>query len=199
MLPNLEGLEIRINPAVFNVAAATADGAAGSLRDAIDQSDTNGDASNTINLETGTFSLTDTSSGDLLINDQAAGVAAKTFTIVGAGAGTTIVDASQLQNRVFQIVSSQGAAVTVVFQNLTVQGGAAGDGGALGGNAALGGGFLIDGGDVTFSSVSVKSNRAGAPGPTNSSAGGGLSAPAGASGAAGMRHREAESIWPPAR
>ena len=130
MLPNLEGLEIRINPAVFNVAAATADGAAGSLRDAIDQSDTNGDASNTINLGAGTFSLTDTGSGDLLINNQAAGVAAKTFTIVGAGAGTTVVEADALHNRVFQIVSSQGAAVTVVFQNLTVKGGAAGDGGA---------------------------------------------------------------------
>ena len=52
----LEGLEIRINPAVFNVVAATADGATGSLRDAIDQSDTNGDASNTINLAAGTYS-----------------------------------------------------------------------------------------------------------------------------------------------
>ncbi len=85
----------------------------------------------------------------------------------------------------FQIVSSEGAGVTVVFQNLTVKGGAASNGGALGGSAALGGGFLIDGGHVTLSSVSVKSNRAGAPGPTNTSAGGGLSAPAGAEGGAG--------------
>ena len=49
-LPYLDGLEIRITPANFNVVAATADGAAGSLRNAIDQSDTNGDAENTINL-----------------------------------------------------------------------------------------------------------------------------------------------------
>ncbi len=94
ILPNFEGLEIRINPAVFNVVAATADGAAGSLRDAIGESDTNSDASNRINLAAGTYSLTDTSSADLLIDDQGAGVTAKTLTLSGAGDGTTIVDAS---------------------------------------------------------------------------------------------------------
>ena len=93
--------------------------------------------------------------------------------------------AAELSSRVFQIVSSQGAAVTVVFQNLTVQGGAATNGGALGGSAALGGGILIDGGQVTLSSVSVKSNRAGVAGATNTGAGGGLSGPGGANGAAG--------------
>ena len=39
----------------------------------------------------------------------------------------------------------------------------------MGGSAALGGGSLIDGGDVTLSNVTVKSNRAGAAGPTNTS------------------------------
>lgn len=179
--------------------AATADGATGSLRDAIDQSDTNSDASNTINLAAGTYSLTDTAVGELLIKDHAAGVAAKSLSISGVGAGTTIVDGSQLNSRVFQIVSSQGAAVTVVFQNLTVQGGAATDGGALGGNAALGGGILIDGGNVTLSSVSVKSNRAGVAGLTNTSAGGGLSAPGGPTGPRVCRPKEAGFTWPPER
>jgi Bacterial Ig-like domain/Calx-beta domain len=174
ILTSLEGLEIRLSPAVFNVVAATADGASGSLRDAIHQADSNGDADNLINLAAGSYSLSDQATGALLIDDQGAGVAAKTLTIAGAGRSDTIVDASQLQNRVFQIQSSQGAAVSVSFQNLTVKGGVASDGGVLGGTVALGGGFLIDGGDVTLSNVTVESNQAGVPKGSSSGVGGTL-------------------------
>ena len=111
----------------------------------------------------------------------------------------TIVDASQLQNRVFQIVSSQGAAVTVSFQNLTVQGGGATDGGVLGGGADLGGGFLIDGGDVTLSNVTVKSNRAGAACRPTPAAGAGRRERWLATGRTASRPREAASTSPPAR
>jgi hypothetical protein len=171
ILPFLEGLEIRISPAVFNVVAATADGDPGSLRDAINQADTNGDVNNLINLATGSYSLTYQAAGALLIDDQAAGLAAKTLTIAGAGSGT-IIDANALHNRVFQIESSQGAAVSVSFQNLTVKGGVASNGGVLGGSVALGGGFLIDGGDVTLSNVTVQSNQAGVPKQSSSGVGG---------------------------
>ena len=50
----------------------------------------------------------------------------------------TIIDASELQDRVFQIVSSQAAAVSVLFQNMTMQGGSLRRG-MVGGTAALGG------------------------------------------------------------
>ncbi len=114
VLPFLEGLEIRINPAVFNVVAATADGATGSLRDAIDQSDTNGDASNTINLAAGTYSLTDTAVGDLLINDHGGGGRGEVADDFGRGGRHDDRGRrASLNNRVFQIVSSQGAAVTL--------------------------------------------------------------------------------------
>ncbi len=83
---SLESMEIRVTPAVFNVVAATTDGAAGSLRDAINQADSNGDADNQINLAAGSYSLTDVDAGDLLIRDQVPALLAKTLTISGVGA-----------------------------------------------------------------------------------------------------------------
>jgi hypothetical protein len=70
--------------------AATADGDSGSLRDAIQQADTNGDANNLINLEAGSYSLTDQAAGALLINTQTAGIAAETLTIAGAAGGVKL-------------------------------------------------------------------------------------------------------------
>jgi hypothetical protein len=78
------------------------------------------------------------------------------------GAGTsTIIDASQLQDRVFQIVNP---GTQVVFQDLVIQGGLAqddGTDGALAGTSdALGGGILNNGGDVTLDHVVVQNNVA---------------------------------------
>ena len=66
----LEELEIRLAPAVFNVMPTPVDGTSGSLRNAIEQADSNSDASNTINLAAGTYQLADTTDGSLLIRDQ---------------------------------------------------------------------------------------------------------------------------------
>ena len=74
-------------------------------------------------------------------------MASKTLTLVGQGASSTVVTGGPGWNdRDFQIVGASGAAVTVTFQNVAIEGGDAVNSGAVGGNAALGGGLLIDGG-----------------------------------------------------
>ncbi len=180
----LEALEDRTMPATFAPLPATADGAAMSLRDAILQANTNADPVNTINLSAGTYTLTDTADGNLIIQDSAAGVPAKTLTITFAGPGNaTVAGMTGWSDRIFEIVSASGAAVSVTLQHVTIQGGNAHDGGVLGGPDALGGGLLIDGGQVTLSNVNVSGNIAqGAAGGS-----GGLGAPgqAGGSGATG--------------
>src|SRR5262249_17471830 len=98
------------------------------------------------------------------------------------GAGpSTIIDASLLEDRVFQIVNP---ATQVVFKDLVIQGGLAqengGDGVHQGSTDALGGGILNNGGDLTPNNVGVqnKPHQGGdAPGktlPGYSANGGGL-------------------------
>jgi len=62
------------------------------------------------------------------------------------------------KDRIFTIVSTSSASVSVVLENLAIRGGHAVNGGVLGGTAALGGGLLIDGGIVTLNDVSVAGN-----------------------------------------
>ena len=80
--------------------------------------------------------------------------------IQGAGS-STIVDASQLQDRVFQIVKPN---TQVVFQHLVITGGLAQDDGSEGALAgttdALGGGILNNGGNVTLDHVVIMNNVA---------------------------------------
>ena len=63
----------RSNPggmlAVFNVTPSATDGATGSLRAALVSASTNSDTSNTINLAVGTYALTDSAVGNLLIDN----------------------------------------------------------------------------------------------------------------------------------
>jgi fibronectin-binding autotransporter adhesin len=135
-----------------------------SLRAAITAADSNSFSSDTIYLEAGTYSLTDKALGQLVLEDTASGVPNKTITIVGQGAGSTIIepeDDAGFATRDFEIISTPGAAVTVIFQDLTIAGGYAENGGALGGTAALGGGLLIDGGQVTLSNVDLTDDEAG--------------------------------------
>jgi hypothetical protein len=78
-----------------------------------------------------------------------------------SGDNATVIDASQLQDRVFQIVNP---ATQVVFQDLVIQGGLAQDDGTDGAQAgttnALGGGILNNGGEVTLENVAVQNNGA---------------------------------------
>ena len=60
----------------------TADGAVGSLRDAIDEANTNGSASTTIELAAGTYTLTDALLGQLVIHN-ATDLPGEKQTIVG--------------------------------------------------------------------------------------------------------------------
>jgi hypothetical protein len=122
-----------------------------------------------IQLEAGTYALTiqnvsgrhETAgfTGDLNLNQTS-----HRWIIQGAGSSgdnATIIDASQLQDRVFQIVNP---GTQVLFQDLVIQGGLAQDNGADGALAgttdSLGGGVLNNGGDLTLDNVVLQNNVA---------------------------------------
>jgi hypothetical protein len=136
----------------------------GSLRDAVLQFNAdNGTGDDTIQLLPGTYTLTirnvgghhETAglTGDLNLNQTS-----HPWIIQGAES-STIIDASQLQDRVFEIVKP---GTQVVFQNLVIQGGLAqddGSDGALQGTTdGLGGGILNNGGNVTLDHVILQNN-----------------------------------------
>ena len=109
------------------------------------------------------------------------------------GNPTTIINASALNDRVFQIVS---AGTTVVFKNLIIENGLAQDDGATGAKpgttTAEGGGLLDDGGTVTLINVTLQDNTAqggsgvaGAAGVAGANGAAGEPGGAGASGGAG--------------
>jgi hypothetical protein len=142
----------------------------GSLRDAVLQLNADpGSDDDLIQLQVGTYTLTLRNTGG---HHETAGLegdlnitsTAHRLIIQGAGSsGTnaTIVDASQLQDRVFEIVHP---GTQVVFQDLVIQGGLAqddGSDGALAGSTdALGGGILNNGGHVTLDDVVLQNNVA---------------------------------------
>ena len=122
----------------------------------------------TINVAAGTYTL----SGAALDNANASGdlditKTGGSLTIQGAGTGSTIIDA----NDVDRVVHITGA-TTVTLADLTIQNGATDDDGTTSGQA-LGGGILISGAaDVTLDNVAVTSNTAtGTAGVANGSAG----------------------------
>jgi hypothetical protein len=162
----IELLENRWVPTTI-IPTTFADGGlgSGSLRDAVLQfnADT-GTGDDTIQLLPGTYTLTipNTSwhqsgglDGDLYLTQTS-----HRWIIQGAGP-STIIDASQLQDRVFQIVNP---GTQVVFQDLVIQGGLAQDNGTPGARpgttAALGGAILNNGGNLTLNDVVVQSNGA---------------------------------------
>ena len=155
-----------------------------SLRSAIATADSNGDASNTIVLEAATYVLTDTTAGQIVIQNSSS-LPSKTLTIVGQGDGAngTIIQpgTSAWQDRIFEVVGTTGSDISVVFQDLAIEGGNATDGGILGGTAALGGGLLIDGGTVSLTHVAVQGDQA--DGAAGAAARGGKGAGAGHGGA----------------
>jgi hypothetical protein len=169
-LPSLLGVEMLENRCVPTTITPTtfADGVlgSGSLRDAVLQfnADT-GTQDDTIQLAAGTYSLTIQNVGG---HHETAGLTGDLnltrishhWIIQGAGP-STIIDASQLHDRVFDIVT---AGAHVVFNNVVIQGGLAeddGSNGALAGSTdALGAGILNNGGDVTLENVVLQNNVA---------------------------------------
>jgi hypothetical protein len=163
----IEALETRSVPAAIT-PTMFADGGlgSGSLRDAVLQFNVDaGTDDDIIQLLAGTYTLsirnagghheTAGLTGDLNLNQTS-----HRWIIHGAGP-STIIDASQLQDRTFQIVNP---GTRVVFQDLVIQGGLAqddGSDGALAGTTdALGGGILNNGGEVTLDNVVVQNNQA---------------------------------------
>ncbi len=153
----LEGLESRIALSTFNVATES------DLRSAIAAADDNSSAANMINI-TASITLNDDSAGQLVIQNGTS--TAKSLVIEGQGTSATgspilITEGVPPWNsRIFEIVGTGTASVSVIFKDLGIYGGRAHDGGVLGGMAALGGGLLIDGGQVTLSNATVESGAA---------------------------------------
>jgi hypothetical protein len=167
----LEALEDRCIPTTIT-PTTFADGVqfSGSLRDAVLQFNTDGGSGDdTINLLAGTYALTIVNTGgqhetaglqgDLNITNTS-----HRLIIQGAGSSgdnQTIIDANQLQDRVFQIVNP---GTQVVFQDLVITGGLAQDDGsnsALAGSTdALGGGILNNGGNIILDHVVLTNNLA---------------------------------------
>ncbi|MGE3806663.1 MAG: choice-of-anchor Q domain-containing protein, partial [Gemmataceae bacterium] len=155
--PKLEELESRFAPAGYNPDVFTDSVSGNTLRNAILQANGNGQ-DNVITLGAGVYSLTLTGRDDAgLMGDlDITANPGHTLTIVGVSSTATVIDGSQLGDRIFDIFGN----VTVVFQNLTISGGTASDGGSVGGTDALGGGLLINGASVTLDHVAVVSNIA---------------------------------------
>jgi hypothetical protein len=162
----LEPLEDRCVPTTIT-PTTFADGVlgSGSLRDAVLQFNADpGTEDDTIQLLAGTYTLSiqNTSwhqsgglDGDLYLTQTS-----HRWIIQGAGS-STIIDASQLGDRIFQIVNPD---TQVVFQDLVIQGGLAQDNGRPGARPgttdALGGGILNNGGNITLDHVVVQNNVA---------------------------------------
>ena len=125
---SLEGLESRIVLSTFNVATESA------FRAAITTADSNNSGANTINV-TASITLTDTSAGELEIQNGTG--TAKTLTIEGQGSSpqaAVIAGSSSWNTRIFEIAGAGGAGITVVFKDLEITGGRAHNGGGLGGD-----------------------------------------------------------------
>jgi hypothetical protein len=160
-------LEDRFVPTTI-IPTTFADGGlgSGSLRDAVLQFNADaGTADDTIQLLAGTYTLTFKNPGGVhetagLTGDLNLTSTSHHWIIQGAGP-STIIDAFQLDDRVFQIVNP---ATQVVFKDLVIQGGLAqengGNGVHQGSTDALGGGILNNGGDVTLDNVVVQNNVA---------------------------------------
>ena len=117
----------------------TPDGDLDSLRWAIDLANANAEA-DTIELTEGTYNLTDTSLGDLDLTDTA-----HKITITGAVVGETIINASALSDRVFDIASG----ATVEIQRVTITGGT---------GAYLSGAGIMNAGSLTLRNSIVSGN-----------------------------------------
>ena len=126
-LSRIEYLEQRVLLTTFDPSRTVVDGAVGSLRDAVQQANSNGE-DDVIRLSAGIWQIDAVNAGrqdnlnlrgdfDLRERDR-------TVIIEGAGAGVTIIDANS-HDRVFHV----GDGVRVVIRNLTIVNGLAVDDG----------------------------------------------------------------------
>jgi hypothetical protein len=153
---HLEPLEARLHPAVLSALPTARDGNDGSLRTAAYTANLNGQ-DNVIVLAPGTYPLVflDPTTIRSEIRLTAAG---HTIVFEGAGAGTTVIDASPSGDRAFHVFPG----VTAVFENLTITGGSAVDDGTghRSDTSIRGGGILNDGGSITLRNVDLLLDRA---------------------------------------
>ncbi|MCC9601933.1 dockerin type I domain-containing protein [Stieleria sp. JC731] len=125
-----------------------------SLREAIIQANSNGE-DDTISLPSGTFSLSLTGSGeDAAETGDLDLTEANSLTI--AGTGTTVIDASGLQDRVFDIQSG----ATVSLSGLTITGGVASDTAGAAQSSSGDGGAIYNAGDLSLTQVLLDGNTA---------------------------------------
>ena len=155
------------SPTSFTDSYASLPGTVVSLRDAIvAANNSTATGTVTINLKGGTYSLTrpqsgleDGTDGDLVVNNTI-----HTLVINGTGTsgpGATMIDASLLEDRVFQLFPG----TNVILNHLIITGGYATDDGVFGEGPARGGAILDNGNSLTLNNVWVVGNRAiGAPG-----------------------------------
>ena len=107
-----------------------------SLRAAIEDADSNAYAYNTIILSSSDYVLSDSAAGELLITNSSS-LPGKTLTITGNGpAGSIIATDFNWHDRVFEIAGSSSKALSLVLQNLAIEGGNARNSGELGGSVA---------------------------------------------------------------
>ena len=150
------------SPTSFTDSYASLPGTVVSLRDAIvAANNSTATGTVTINLKGGTYSLTrpqsgleDGTDGDLVVNNTI-----HTLMINGTGTsgpGATMIDASLLADRVFQLFPG----TTVILNNLTITGGYATDDGVFGEGPARGGAILDNGKSLTLNNVWVVGNKA---------------------------------------
>lgn len=147
-----EALETRLVLSTFNPLPGAVDGAMDSLRAAITAANANAE-DDIIELTAGTYNLTlsgasedNNASGDLDLTETG-----HTITMLGAGTDQTIVDASGLLDRVFDVKSD----VTVEFVGLTITGGT--------GESGSGGG-IYNAGTLTVRDGQISGNEASKPG-----------------------------------
>ena len=159
-----------------NGGNALPDSTLSTLRQAIVNANSNANSTtDTINLSAGTYTLTVTNSANLQENAAQSGdldiggvftTAAHTIVIQGAsttGSPLTTIDASALNDRIFQLIGS--TSTTVQFRDVILKGGIATDSGTAGAQAgtenAAGGAVLnSNGNNLSFSNVVFQSNKA---------------------------------------
>jgi hypothetical protein len=137
----------------------------GSLRDAVLQANADsGAGTDTIQLQAGTYQLTiintsgqqdDATKGDLDITNSY-----HPLVITGTGSTgthTTVIDASKLQDRLFEIVN---VGTQITLRDLVLTGGLAQDNGIAAKTTAFGGAILNNGGNILLQNVVLKNNTA---------------------------------------
>ncbi|WP_146518123.1 beta strand repeat-containing protein [Stieleria varia] len=127
-----------------------------SLREAVIQSNTNGEA-DTITLPVGTLALTLSGAGeDVAASGDLDITEANMVTLTGSGSGSTVIDASGLSDRAFDIL----AGGMVSLNGLSITGGVASDTGGAAPSSVGDGGAIFTAGTLSLNDVTLSGNTA---------------------------------------